>query len=83
MTRFCIHCSRTVGEKCARCGAEATPLKTNSRGHAMSGTDFDCLACGHHFTQGDGGEAGGMCGPCFDAESRRADEKGERLGPRG
>ena len=77
--RSCIQCERFVGE-CVRCGAEATPPKVNSRGRAMSGTDFNCLACGHHFGQGEGGETGGMCEPCFDAESRRAGERGERLG---
>jgi hypothetical protein len=28
MTRLCTVCKQIMGEKCARCGAEATPLKT-------------------------------------------------------
>jgi hypothetical protein len=72
MTRICTQCKRIIGEKCVRCGTEATPLKTNSNGHAVTGTEFDCSACGHHFTQGDGGETGGMCEPCFEAALRKA-----------
>ncbi len=75
MTRFCTRCHQIIGEKCVRCGAEATPLKANSNGHAIAGTEFDCPACGHHFNQGDGGETGGMCEPCFDAELRKAREQ--------
>ena len=75
MTRICTCCKQSIGEKCARCGADASPLKTNSSGYAMTATEFDCSSCGHHFTQGDGGETGGMCEPCFDAALRRAHEQ--------
>ena len=75
MTRLCMVCKQIMGEKCARCGTEATPLKTNSNGQAGTGTEFDCPSCGHHFTQGDGGETGGMCEPCFDAALRKAHEQ--------
>lgn len=75
MTRICTRCKRIIGEKCVRCGTEATPLKTNSNGHAVTGTEFDCPGCGHHFPQGDGGETGGMCEPCFDTELRKAHEQ--------
>jgi hypothetical protein len=75
MTRICIRCNRIIGEKCVRCGSEATPLKANSKGHAIAGTDFDCPTCGHHFPQGEGGEGGGMCEPCCDAEFRMACEQ--------
>jgi hypothetical protein len=70
MTRFCIQCNRILGEKCVHCGTEAAPITTNPRGHAVAGTEFDCSACGHHFPQGEGGEAGGMCEPCFEASFR-------------
>ena len=75
MTRFCTRCNQIIGEKCVRCGTEATPLKTNSNHHAVAGTEFDCPGCSHHFSQGDGGETGGMCEPCFDAELRKAHEQ--------
>jgi hypothetical protein len=61
-----------MGEKCVRCGTEAT---VNSTGHAVTGAEFDCPSCGHHFSQGDGGETGGMCEPCFDAELQNAHEQ--------
>jgi len=38
----------------------------------VTGAEFDCPSCGHHFPQGDGGETGGMCEPCFDAELQKA-----------
>ena len=66
MTRVCIRCARIIGEQCVRCGAEASPLKANSSGHAVPGTEFDCSTCGHHFTQGDGGETGSMCDRCLE-----------------
>jgi hypothetical protein len=47
----------------------------NSSGHAVTGAEFDCPSCGHHFLQGDGGETGGMCEPCFDAELQKAREQ--------
>ncbi len=71
MTRFCIRCNRIIGEKCVRCGREAT---ANSNVHAVTAAEFDCPSCGNHFAQGDGGETGGMCEPCFDAELRKARE---------
>jgi hypothetical protein len=74
MTRVCTRCKQIIGENCARCGSDATPLQTNSTGDTMIGTDFDCSACGLHFTQGDGGETGGMCEPCFGYELRKAHE---------
>ncbi|MGA8676754.1 MAG: hypothetical protein WB621_16180 [Candidatus Acidiferrales bacterium] len=77
MTRFCIQCNRIIGEKCVQCGTEAT---ANSNGHAVAGVDFDCPSCGHHFLQGDGGDTGGMCEPCFDAELRKAHEQAAKLG---
>jgi hypothetical protein len=47
----------------------------DSNGNAMTSGEFDCPSCGHRFPQGDGGETGGMCGPCFDAELRNAHEQ--------
>ncbi|MGA7226317.1 MAG: hypothetical protein WA867_04450 [Candidatus Acidiferrales bacterium] len=79
MTRFCIQCNRIIGEKCIQCGTEAT---ANSNGHAVAGVDFDCPSCGHHFLQGDGGETGGMCEPCFDAELQKAHVHATKLGDR-
>lgn len=76
MTRFCIRCTRILGETCVHCGAEATPLKTNSNGNAMAGTEFDCDSCGHHFKQGEGGETGGMCERCLDSFLRQGDRIG-------
>ena len=35
MTRLCTVCKQIMGEKCAHCGTEATPMKTNSNGQAM------------------------------------------------
>jgi uncharacterized spore protein YtfJ len=75
VTRICTRCKTVIGEKCARCGSEAIPLKTNPNGQAVTGTEFDCSSCGHHFPQGEGGETGGMCEPCFDAELRMAHEQ--------
>lgn len=78
MTRVCAQCKAVIGEKCVRCGSEATPVQANSNGHAVAGTEFDCPSCGHHFPQGDGGETGGMCERCFDAELRKAHEQASR-----
>jgi hypothetical protein len=78
MTRVCIRCNRIIGEKCARCGTEVTAV---SNGHAVTGADFDCPSCGHHFQQGDGGETGGMCEPCFDAELQSAHEQAAKSPP--
>ena len=75
MTRLCMVCKRIMGEKCARCGTEATPIKTNPNGQAMTGTEFNCHSCGHHFVQGDGGETGAICEPCFDGLLRKAHEQ--------
>jgi hypothetical protein len=72
MTRICIRCSQIIGEKCVQCGTEAA---ANSKGHEVTNAEFDCPSCGHHFQQGDGGETGGMCEPCFDAELRNAHEQ--------
>jgi DNA-directed RNA polymerase subunit RPC12/RpoP len=69
MTRFCIRCNRIIGEKCVRCGMEAI---ANSNGRALATADFDCPSCAHHFLQGDGGQTGGMCEPCFDVELQKA-----------
>ena len=62
MTRFCIRCNRVIGEKCVQCGTEAT---ADSNADAVSGFYFSCPSCRRHFPQGDGGETGGMCEPCF------------------
>ena len=80
MTRLCIRCNRVIGEKCVQCGTEAT---ANSNGHAVTGLDFECPSCGHHFPQGDGGDTGGMCVPCFDAELRKAHEQAAKSQTRG
>ena len=69
MTRFCMRCDRIVGEKCVQCGTEAT---ANSKGPVATGAEFDCPSCGHHFLQGDGGETGGLCTPCLEAELQKA-----------
>ena len=50
-------------------------MTASSNGHAMNSADFDCPSCGHHFLQGDGGETGGMCEPCFEAELQKAHEQ--------
>jgi hypothetical protein len=76
MTRFCIQCNRIIGEKCVQCGTQVT---ASSNGHAVSSGEFDCPSCGHHFLQGDGGETGGMCEPCFDAELQKAHEQAPKL----
>jgi hypothetical protein len=75
MTRYCVRCNRIIGEKCAQCGTEAISAKSNSNGHAVTDVEFDCPSCGNHFPLGDGGETGGMCEPCFDAELRKAHEE--------
>ena len=72
MTRLCIRCNRIIGEKCAQCGMEAT---ATSNGSGLTSTEFDCPTCGHHFSKGDGGETGGMCEPCFDAELQKAHKR--------
>jgi hypothetical protein len=76
MTRFCIQCNRIIGEKCVQCGTKVT---ASSNSHAVSSAEFDCPSCGHHFLQGDGGETGGMCEPCFDAELQKAHEQAAKL----
>jgi predicted RNA-binding Zn-ribbon protein involved in translation (DUF1610 family) len=76
MTRFCIQCNRIIGEKCVQCGTEVT---ASSNRRAVHGAEFDCPSCGHRFPQGDGGETGGMCEPCFDAELQKAHEQATRL----
>ncbi len=76
MTRFCIQCNRIIGEKCVQCGTEVT---ASSNGHGVTGADFECPSCGHHFLQGDGGETGGMCEPCVDAELQKAREHAAKL----
>jgi DNA-directed RNA polymerase subunit RPC12/RpoP len=77
MTRFCVRCSRIIGEKCIQCGTEAT---ASSNGLGVTGADFVCPSCGHHFLQGDGGETGGMCEPCFGAELQKAHEQAAKTG---
>jgi hypothetical protein len=64
-----MRCDRIIGEKCVHCGTEAT---ANSNGHAVTDAKFDCPSCGHHFPQGDGGETGGLCIPCLEAELQKA-----------
>jgi hypothetical protein len=72
MTRVYIRCNRIIGEKCDRCGTKATAA---SNVHGGTGAHFDFPSSGHHFQQGDGGETGGMCAPCFDSELRNAHEQ--------
>jgi hypothetical protein len=76
MTRFCIQCNRIIGEKCVQCGTKVT---ASSNSHAVSSAEFDCPSCGLHFLQGVGGETGGMCEPCFDAELQKAHEQATKL----
>jgi hypothetical protein len=73
MIRRCIQCRQIIGEKCALCGT-STPPRANSNPNAVTVTEFNCPAYGHHFSQGDGGETGGICETCFDAELRKAHE---------
>ena len=75
MTRVCVDCGEKLGEKCVRCGAESVPLDPNAQGHPAARIEFRCPACGHQFTQGEGGETGGMCEQCFDAALRIAHER--------
>jgi hypothetical protein len=46
-----------------------------SNGHTVTDAEFDCPSCGYHFAQGDGGQTGGLCTPCFDSELRNAHEQ--------
>jgi transposase-like protein len=78
MTRFCIQCNRIIGEKCVQCGKEVTAA-SNSR--AANSAEFDCPSCGRHFLQGDGGETGGMCEPCFDVALQKAHEQAALIHP--
>jgi DNA-directed RNA polymerase subunit RPC12/RpoP len=75
VTRVCVQCDEALGEKCAKCGAEAVPLHPVAQGRPSTGIEFKCPECGHRFTQGEGGETGGMCEPCFDAALRKAHER--------
>ncbi len=61
MTRLCAVCKGVLGEKCSRCGVEATPVEVNARGHALVGAEFVCPSSGYRFTQGDGGQTYGLC----------------------
>jgi hypothetical protein len=69
MTRFCMQCDQVIGEKCVQCGTEAT---ASSNARAVTGAEFDCPSCSHHFPQGEGGETGGLCTPCLEAELQKA-----------
>ena len=73
MTRICVQCQRTIGEKCGRCGTEAAPL--HAKGQPPTEVEFRCPFCTHQFSQGEGGETGGMCEPCLDAALRNAREQ--------
>jgi hypothetical protein len=64
-----MRCDRIIGEKCVQCGTEAS---AHPNGHAVTDAEFDCPACGHQFLQGDGGETGGLCTPCLEAELQKA-----------
>lgn len=77
MMRVCSSCQRVIGEACVQCGGDAIPLETNSAGHAIAGTDFDCPRCGNHFRQGDGGEIGELCDRCLDLERRKVGDDDE------
>jgi DNA-directed RNA polymerase subunit RPC12/RpoP len=70
-----VQCQQVFGEKCVRCGTEAAPVDSNAQGHPPTGIEFRCPACAHRFTQGEGGETGGMCEQCFDAVLRKAHER--------
>ena len=72
MTRVCAVCKGVLGEKCARCGAESTPLEVNARGHALVGAEFVCPKWGSRFPQGDGGQTYGLCQECLKTERRKA-----------
>jgi hypothetical protein len=80
MTRLCIQCDRIIGERCAHYGTEATPLKANSNGHAVYGTEFNCPSCGHRFPQGEGGKSGGICEPCFYGVFLMACKQAKKIG---
>ena len=75
MTRVCVQCMELLGEKCVRCGAEAVPIRADAQSNAHAGQDFECLACRHRFSRGEGGETGGMCESCFDAILGKAHER--------
>ncbi|MBZ5694442.1 MAG: hypothetical protein LAN36_03675 [Acidobacteriia bacterium] len=81
MTRVCVQCKEVLGEKCVRCGTEAVTIHADQQSNAHGGQEFKCHACGHRFRQGEGGETGGMCEPCFDAALRKAHEQ-EKAGRR-
>ena len=75
MTRVCVQCKDVLGEKCLQCGAEAVPVHADAQSNAPAGQDFECPSCDHRFTQGEGGETGGMCEACFDDTLQKAHEQ--------
>lgn len=75
MTRVCAYCKDVLGEKCVRCGADAVAVHADAQSNTPAGQDFECLACRHRFTRGEGGVTGGMCERCFDAALRKAHEQ--------
>jgi DNA-directed RNA polymerase subunit RPC12/RpoP len=75
VTRVCVQCGEALGERCVQCGAEAVPLHAAPQSTVPAGLDFECPACGHRFTKGEGGVTGGMCEPCFDTALRKAHEQ--------
>jgi hypothetical protein len=77
LTRVCVQFQQVLGEKCVRCGVEAVPVHADAHSNAHAGQDFECLACRHRFSRGEGGETGGMCEPCFDAALQKAHEPQE------
>jgi len=59
MTRICMVCGTTIGEKCPQCGAEAAPDRRHDGWHV----------CPEHgaFRTGDGGPSHGVCAVCEPA----------------
>lgn len=86
MTRVCMVCSATLGEKCPRCGSfasadiesigERAALRNPQTQRTLEYVErFHCHKCGLDFDAGEGGETHGICQPCQDAAAQDCERK--------
>lgn len=69
MTRVCMDCEKTLGEKCPGCGEEATKVtdSNNAKHFYFFCENMNCYKI--LFQRGEGGTTTGLCSEC--AEKRR------------
>lgn len=74
MTRVCMDCKFSIGEKCPRCGTEVTEsalfdfvIRAAALIFGVTASDMPvltCTKCALKFTLGDGGDTHGLCDGC-------------------